>query len=86
MLLDVVTDDLPGVSAARFKELCRRLEREPTFGKPLSRELAGLRKARLGGSENRLVYRYDEVSDHVLVIAVGRRRDSEIYDRVGNRA
>ena len=69
-------------------QLCRaveRLEREPEAGKPLVRELAGCRSIRVGGSENRLVYRYHRDADLVEVLAIERRRDGRAYDTAGRR-
>lgn len=48
------------------------------LGKPLAGELAGFRRIRTG--QTRIVYRVDGVSIEVLIIAVGMRRDNEIYD------
>ncbi len=55
----------------------RRLEREPNWGKPLVRELKSCRSVRLGGSENRLIYRVQ--GDTIEVLAVGRRREAEVH-------
>lgn len=48
------------------------------LGKPLAGELAGFRRIRTG--QTRIVYRVDGGSIEVLIIAVGMRRDNEIYD------
>ena len=48
------------------------------LGKPLSGELAGFRRIRTG--QTRIVYRVDGIRIEVLIIAVGMRRDNEIYD------
>jgi mRNA interferase RelE/StbE len=52
-------------------------------GKPLAGVLAGCRRIRTG--QTRIVYRVDGERIEVLVIAVGMRRDNEIYDVAGGR-
>ena len=46
-------------------------------GKPLSGELAGCRRMRTG--DVRIVYRVEASVIEVLIIAVGPRRDDEVY-------
>ncbi len=70
--------ELDLVPRAKLKEALRELEQDPESGKPLGRELKGCWSIRIGGSENRLVYRID--GDDVEVLAIGRRRDEEVYD------
>ena len=48
-------------------------------GKPLSGDLSGYRRLRTG--QTRIVYRVDGKRIEVLVIAVGQRRDDEVYKR-----
>lgn len=52
-------------------------------GKSLSGELAGFRRIRTG--QTRIVYRVDGEKIEVLIIAVGMRRDNEIYDAANKR-
>jgi mRNA-degrading endonuclease RelE of RelBE toxin-antitoxin system len=77
------------VPAAKLKEAIRRLKVTPEIGKPLARELAGCRSIRIEGSENRLVYRIHKAEadgeDTVEVLAIGRRRDDEVYDTAASR-
>ncbi|MGC1330310.1 type II toxin-antitoxin system RelE family toxin [Pseudomonas sp.] len=47
-------------------------------GKPLRGSLAGCRRNRAG--DTRIVYRVDGQAIIVLIIVVGARRDSEVYD------
>jgi mRNA interferase RelE/StbE len=47
------------------------------IGKPLAGSLAGYRRIRTGST--RIVYRVNKKAIEVLVIAVGQRRDAEIY-------
>jgi len=68
------------VQKEQLRRAVARLERDPEVGKPLVRELAGCRSIRVGGSENRLVYRYHRDADLVEVIAIERRRDDAAYD------
>lgn len=67
------------------KVIDERLARgEPEkIGKPLSGDLSGYRRLRTG--QTRIVYRVDGKRIEVLVIAVGLRRDDEIYEKAGRR-
>lgn len=79
----VISGEIRYVSHGQLAEAVRQLERDPTAGKPLTRELFGLRSLRVGGSENRLVYRHhlhaDPAQQQVEILAIGRRRDDEVY-------
>jgi mRNA interferase RelE/StbE len=68
------------------KVIDERLARaEPDkIGKPLSGDLSGYRRLRTG--QTRIVYRIDGKRIEVLVIAVGLRRDDEVYEKVQRRA
>jgi mRNA-degrading endonuclease RelE of RelBE toxin-antitoxin system len=68
------------VPAAKLREALRLLEEKPEHGKPLKRALAGCRSMRIGGSENRLVYRVLTAEAIVEVLAIERRRESEVYE------
>jgi len=52
-------------------------------GKPLSGELAGCRRIRTG--DVRIVYRVHAEIIEVLIVAVGPRRNDEVYRSVRNR-
>ena len=52
-------------------------------GKPLSGELAGCRRIRTG--DVRIVYRVRAEIIEVLIIAVGPRRNDEVYRAAGKR-
>jgi mRNA interferase RelE/StbE len=52
-------------------------------GKPLSGDLSGFRRLRTG--QTRIVYRVDGKRIEVLVVAVGLRRDDEIYEKAQGR-
>jgi mRNA-degrading endonuclease RelE of RelBE toxin-antitoxin system len=73
--------ELDLVPPAKLREALRLLEKEPERGKPLKRALTGCRSLRIGGSENRLVYRVLTVSSEAVVevLAIERRRESEVY-------
>ena len=73
------------VAKGQLRRAVARLESDPEVGKPLVRELAGCRSIRVGGSENRLVYRYHREADLVEVLATERRRDGEAYDVAARR-
>lgn len=53
-------------------------------GKPLHGTLAGYRRMRTGNT--RIVYRVDKGKIEILIIAVGMRRDDEVYEKAGKRA
>lgn len=52
-------------------------------GKPLAASLAGCRRIRTG--ETRIVYRVNGQAIQVLIVAVGARRDKEVYDAAQRR-
>lgn len=68
------------------KVIDERLARgEPDkVGKPLSGDLSGYRRLRTG--QTRIIYRVDGKRIEVLVIAVGLRRDDEVYEKAQKRA
>lgn len=68
------------VSKDNLRKAVRRLEADPLCGKPLGRELVGCRSIRVGGVENRLVYRYHQQPDLVEVLAIQRRREDAAYN------
>jgi mRNA-degrading endonuclease RelE of RelBE toxin-antitoxin system len=76
--------ELDLVPRGALKAAIRRIRDDPECGKPLTRALAGCRSVRVGGSENRLVYRV-LAPDLVEVIGIGRRRDDEVYDEAATR-
>ena len=53
------------------------------LGKPLRGALAGCRRIRTGNT--RIVYKVDGLAIQVLIIAVGARRDEEVYDLANRR-
>ncbi len=53
-------------------------------GKPLFGALAGYRRMRTGAT--RIVYRIDKGKIEILIIAVGMRRDDEVYKQADKRA
>lgn len=62
----------------------RIVEGEPDkLGKPLAGQLSGCRRIRTG--QTRIVYRVDGDRIEVLIIAVGMRRDNQIYDAASSR-
>lgn len=78
-----VLDDLDqlGVPAAAriLKAIEERIENgEPDkIGKALRGSLAGFRRIRVG--DTRIVYRVDKGAVEILIVAVGARRDEEVY-------
>jgi mRNA interferase RelE/StbE len=65
-----------------IEERLEKGEPEKT-GKALSGDLAGYRRLRTG--QTRIVYRVDGRRIEVLIIAVGMRRDDEVYLKVQKR-
>jgi mRNA interferase RelE/StbE len=53
-------------------------------GKPLNGALAGYWRLRTGAT--RIVYRVDKGKIEILIIAVGMRRDDEVYEKADRRA
>jgi len=53
------------------------------LGKPLRGALAGCRRIRTGNT--RIVYKVDGPAIQVLIIAVGARRDEEVYELANRR-
>jgi mRNA interferase RelE/StbE len=53
------------------------------LGKSLAGQLSGCRRIRTG--QTRIVYRVDGNRIEVLIIAVGMRRDNQIYDAASSR-
>ncbi|MDE2445190.1 MAG: type II toxin-antitoxin system RelE/ParE family toxin [Alphaproteobacteria bacterium] len=84
-----VNDDLlelgRTLAANIIKVIEQRIENgEPDkSGKPLHGILAGYRRLRTG--DMRIVYRVDKGKIEILIIAVGMRRDDEIYEKAGKR-
>ena len=75
-----------GPLAARriIRAIDKKLTTEPLqFGAPLSANLVGFRKLRIG--DNRVVYQVVETIVVVFVLAVGPRRDKEIYQIASKR-
>jgi mRNA interferase RelE/StbE len=78
-----VADDLEALGRYEARAVLRAIEQrirdgEPDkSGKPLSGELAGCRRIRSG--DVRIVYRVDAEVVEVLIIAVGPRRNDEVY-------
>lgn len=70
------------LTVKQLREVERKLVAKPTYGKPLTGPLSGLRSLRAG--DLRVVYTI--VSDsEVRIIAIGKRRDSEVYTTVAGR-
>ncbi len=76
-----VAEDLENVGPSAARRIMRAIDSKLTksplhFGAPLSGNLANFRKLRIG--DYRVVYQVEEKVT-VLVLAVGSRRDKEIY-------
>jgi mRNA interferase RelE/StbE len=84
-----VEQDLRSIGRVEARVILKVIEEriihgEPDkLGKPLTGALAGCRRIRTG--QTRIVYRVDGERVEVLIIAVGMRRDNEIYDAASGR-
>ena len=77
-----VEEDLESVGPAAARRIVRAIDEKLgsaplDFGAPLSGNLANFRKLRVG--DYRIVYQVNEGKITVFVLAVGPRRDKEIY-------
>lgn len=88
MRREVVESELGTVPRAKLKAKLREIEADPTIGKPLTGALKGCRSTRVGGSENRIVYREIEIDGEPAceVLAIGRRRENSVYESAEGRA
>jgi mRNA interferase RelE/StbE len=84
-----VEEDLINLGRAQAREILKVIEKRIVHGEPdklgkqLFGQLAGCRRIRTG--QTRIVYRVDGERVEVLIIAVGMRRDNEIYDTASSR-
>jgi mRNA-degrading endonuclease RelE of RelBE toxin-antitoxin system len=81
----VLAGEVALVPRSQLVQAIRRIRDAPEVGKPLRGRLTGCRSVRVGGSENRLVYLHRIEEDEVIVLAIGRRRDDEVYQTAGGR-
>ncbi|MCY1279055.1 hypothetical protein D9M68_174400 [compost metagenome] len=85
-----VLEDFSRLGRAEAKRILRVIQDrivdgEPDkLGKPLAGSLAGCRRIRVGNT--RIVYRVDGARIEILIIAVGVRRDDEVYEFAQRRA
>ena len=67
----------------------RKLENHPHAGKPLGKrfgfDLSGYRSLPFGGKRYRIVYRVDQTSSVVTVIAIGKKAKFEVYRQATER-
>ncbi len=83
-----VDNDLKSVGPAAAKRIMLTIDKKLTtapekFGSPLSNNLKGFRKLRIG--DFRVVYQVLNKKVIVFVLAVGPRRDKEIYRSASTR-
>jgi len=85
-----VADDLDGLGRAEAARAMRviedriRLGEPDKIGKPLHGNLAGYRRLRTGSL--RIVYRPNIDTIEVIIVAVGMRREFEVYLKAERRA
>jgi len=83
-----VENDLKSIGSFAAKRILRAIDSKLTkapldFGHPLSSNLSPLRKLRVG--DYRIVYQVTTHEVIVYVLAVGPRRDKEIYTTANKR-
>ncbi|MBL4760336.1 MAG: type II toxin-antitoxin system RelE/ParE family toxin [Mariprofundaceae bacterium] len=83
-----VDRDLRRIGKSRAKRAIKAIDEklltEPeTFGASLRKDLAGLRKLRVG--DVRIVYRVEKERIEVLVITIGKRADGDVYKVASSR-
>lgn len=84
-----VKQDLLSLGKVKAKAILKVIEERIAQGEPdklgklLTGELFGCRRIRTG--QTRIIYRVDSGRIEVLIIAVGMRRDNEIYDTASSR-
>jgi mRNA interferase RelE/StbE len=83
-----VDDDLKSVGPAAARRIILTINEKLTiapeqFGAPLSNNLKDFRKLRIG--DYRVVYRISNKKILVFVLAVGPRRDKQIYQSASKR-
>jgi mRNA-degrading endonuclease RelE of RelBE toxin-antitoxin system len=71
------------LSREQQRDVIHRLETHPEHGKPLTGLLKGWFRHRVG--DVRVVYEIDKAAHVVVIVAIGRRRDSEVYNIAGKR-
>ena len=83
-----VDDDLKSVGPAAAKRIIQAIDKKLTiapekFGAPLSHNLKHFRKLRIG--DYRVVYHVYNKRVLVFILAVGPRRDKQIYQAASKR-
>ena len=85
-----VQDDLDSIGTAEARRILRVVDERiingspDKSGKPLRSNLAGCRRIRTG--PYRIIYKVDGGTIEVLILAVGPRRNKEVYKKAGKRA
>jgi mRNA interferase RelE/StbE len=85
-----VKEDFQELGHSQAKKIRNVIQERIKFGEPdkigklLHGKLAGYRRLRAG--DMRIVYRVDKGKIEILIIAVGMRRDDEVYEKAGKRA
>ncbi len=83
-----VEDDLESITSSAARRILRAIDTKLTkaplqYGTPLSGNLSTFRKLRIG--DYRLVYQVINAEVTVYVLAVGPRRNKEIYNTANKR-
>lgn len=69
------------LTKAQLREVERKLRAKPDYGRPLQGPLAGLFRLRVG--DYRVVYKL--AGEQIQILAIGPRRDEEVYRTAENR-
>ncbi len=84
-----VVRDLKSISSAGARAIVKAIDTrihrgEPhKSGKPLSGDLAGCRRIRVG--DMRIIYQIDTRTHRVVILVVGMRRQDEVYKLAATR-
>lgn len=82
-------EDLAKVDGSLLSSIAKgliKLQNAPDRrGEALRDELVGYRKLVIGSINFRIVYRYDREVDETVVVAIGPRRDEEVYKLAKSR-
>ena len=71
--------ELPYEVREEVKAWREKLESNPYLGQLLERELRGARKLYVRQAQYRIIYMIHQYKLHILIIAIGKREDSEVY-------
>ena len=62
-----------------------KLEKNANLGEPLDYELKGARKIYFNKAKHRIIYKVNKKKVQILVVAIGARKDYEVYNLAKRR-